>query len=143
MEREFSRRARFAYVYISEAHAVDEWPISSARFNGDRGPVCIAQTHTLAARQQAARKFSDDFNLMDPRLGLNDEELQGRILVDDPELGLTFERAFRPWPVRFFVFQRDRTRGATVTFISEPRDGGFIDLSSLRSTLVAATAEEV
>ena len=43
-------------VYISEAHAVDEWPISSARFNGARGPVAIAQARTQAQRGHWAAK---------------------------------------------------------------------------------------
>ncbi len=39
----FGARAGAAIVYIAEAHATDEWPISSARANGGRGPVCVAQ----------------------------------------------------------------------------------------------------
>ena len=32
-------RVRFVMVYVAEAHAEDEWPISSSRFNANRGPV--------------------------------------------------------------------------------------------------------
>jgi hypothetical protein len=34
LSREFEGRAKFLGVYITEAHAADEWPINSGRFNG-------------------------------------------------------------------------------------------------------------
>lgn len=30
-------KANFRFVYIAEAHATDEWPVTSARFNESRG----------------------------------------------------------------------------------------------------------
>jgi len=46
--------ADFKLVYISEAHATDEWPIGSARFNGDRGVVAICQPKSTRERCEVA-----------------------------------------------------------------------------------------
>ena len=32
------RGVRFVMVYVAEAHAEDEWPISSARYNAGKTP---------------------------------------------------------------------------------------------------------
>ena len=60
---EFESAACFRVVYIAEAHATDEWPISSARCNGGRGPVHIAQPKTADDRIAAARAFQTDFGM--------------------------------------------------------------------------------
>ena len=46
LHREFGASADFAMLYIAEAHAQDEWPISSSRCNAQRGPVRL-RTHRL------------------------------------------------------------------------------------------------
>jgi hypothetical protein len=64
------------------------------------------------------------------------------VVVDDPELGEPFERAFAPWPVRFFVLQRSLGASrATLKFASAPRGGGFIDLVPFADALRLATAK--
>uniref|UniRef100_A0A0G4GSJ0 Uncharacterized protein n=1 Tax=Chromera velia CCMP2878 TaxID=1169474 RepID=A0A0G4GSJ0_9ALVE len=62
------------FVYIEEAHAEDEWPIRSARFNADRGPVNLPQSHSLERRRQNAVSFAKAFDvpfpvLLDPPAG--------------------------------------------------------------------------
>jgi len=85
---------RFVMVYVAEAHAEDEWPISSARYNAGRGPVRVTQPTTGAERRALAQRFQRDF---DPAGDVFDD-----VLVDDVEAGDEFERAFAPWPFRFF-----------------------------------------
>ena len=51
--------ADFVLVYIDEAHGADEWPISSSRFNGNRGAVNVRQTRTLQERRAAAAELRD------------------------------------------------------------------------------------
>lgn len=65
--REYGAWVTLAVVYIEEAHATDEWPISSARCAapGKEGvPVCIARHTTLDARFEAATSFMTDFGLV-------------------------------------------------------------------------------
>ena len=89
---ELSGRVAVAIIYICEAHATDEWPISSARFNAGRGPVCVAQPKRNAERCQLARRFASDFGL------------EGLPLLVDAAEGAdadAYERAYAPWPLRF------------------------------------------
>jgi len=81
--------AQWCGVYISEAHAEDEWPISSARYNGDRGPVTIQQARSLEDRTAAAEEFLVNFPLKFP---LWCADMEGQ-----------FESLYHPWPIRFFV----------------------------------------
>ena len=92
----------FAMVYIEEAHAVDEWPIRSGRYHGNV-PVNIEQPRTLAQRIAVAKAFLAHYNVA------------MQTLVDSPEAGNPFEKAFAPWPIRFYVI-----RGGAMTFIAEP-----------------------
>jgi hypothetical protein len=146
--RELGARAHWLVVYIAEAHATDEWPINSSRFNGNRGPVNIAQTKTLEARIEMAQKFAVDYGFNMNDIALKQEEgsvvgsINVQVVVDDPEQGEPFLKEFAPWPIRLFVFQRDSNKGniskngsggggsggARMKFASSPRGGGFIDL---------------
>jgi hypothetical protein len=143
-------RANFLVVYVAEAHATDEWPIQSARFNAGRGAVCIAQTRTLAARAEQAERFSVDFGFTAAGVPT---------ACDDPEAGEPFEQAFAPWPVRFYVLRRDPISSAgarpgeveggdksggfglpRLKFSSSPRDSGFIDLAPFADAVRLAAA---
>jgi hypothetical protein len=42
--------AFWKFVYIAEAHAMDEWPVKSARFNQGRGPVVVEKQPTWPLR---------------------------------------------------------------------------------------------
>jgi hypothetical protein len=50
--KEWRHAFNFVGVYIAEAHAQDKWPISSARYNGTRGPVLIPEPTTDERRCQ-------------------------------------------------------------------------------------------
>jgi len=128
------RNVRFVMVYVAEAHAEDEWPISSARYNAGRGPVRVTQPRTGAERRALAERFQRDF---DPAGDVFDD-----VLVDDVEAGDEFERAFAPWPFRFFgVSSRGVHYGQTVRsggdlrvleYVAHPRAASY-DLEELRN----------
>eukprot|EP00946_MAST-07B_sp_MAST-7B-sp1_P001952 g1952.t1 len=81
-----SRAADWQMVYIEEAHATDEWPISSGRYA--KAPVNIRQPRTTAERIKVAREFLNDYSInADSRM---------KCVVDIPEMGNPFEKAFAP-----------------------------------------------
>ena len=53
---QYRHRAVFAFVYIQEAHAVDEWPVRS--INAD-----VRQHRSLEDRTAAARRLQAEFPL--------------------------------------------------------------------------------
>lgn len=79
-------------VYIAEAHAEDEWPISSARDSPSGKPVRIHQHRCLAERVAAARVFCRAF-------GWGGVDCRVFAAAMDGE----FERSYSPWPMRLFV----------------------------------------
>jgi len=79
----------FVVVYITEAHAQDEWPI------GD--PLKINQPVTDAERVGIARQFAEDYDLQLP------------VLVD--LVANHFEEAYAAWPIRFYVLEEGQSLG--------------------------------
>lgn len=61
-------RANLVAVYITEAHAQNDWPISSARFTPDRQPVIVNQPCTSEQRIQLARDFVSKYAFRVPML---------------------------------------------------------------------------
>ena len=82
--QEFSHNNDFAFVYIEEAHANDEWPISSSRYMPDSQIVSVEQPKLASERVELARRFVKTF-------GLGTEM---KVLVDNPENGNLFEEAY-------------------------------------------------
>ena len=85
----FAGRVEFAFVYIAEAHAHDEWPVGSIKYR-------TAQTKTLEERFEVARKARQ-------HLGLH----KMPFFVDDPETD-AFEQLFASWPTRFYLLYDGR-----------------------------------
>jgi hypothetical protein len=115
------KNVAWSMVYVAEAHADDEWPIASGRYNLGRGPVHVLQTRHTDARVQAARNFAKDFGV----------DSWCRILADPlPNDGETsdgpFDRLYAPWPLRFYVM-----RGNRLEYISNPSSCSY-DLAELR-----------
>ena len=109
--------ADWKFVYIAEAHAMDEWPIRSGRFNHGRGAVIVEkQPKKASERCELARKFVEDFM---PKANHADG---GNIsmLVDDPELGDPFEKQYAPWPLRLYII-----RDGIVEWIAQPKDCSY------------------
>mmetsp|Transcript_8217 Transcript_8217/g.17670 ORF Transcript_8217/g.17670 Transcript_8217/m.17670 type:complete len:134 (+) Transcript_8217:171-572(+) len=117
--QQFGANTDFAFAYIHEAHATDEWPISSSRYMKGGEIVSVEQPRTLADRVTLARRFVDTFDI-GPELTL---------LVDDPARGDPFEKEFSPWPIRIYVLENSKMR-----YISAPTDCAH-DVTELRSWL--------
>lgn len=110
---------------MAEAHATDEWPISSARATHDGAPVAVAQPQSTAARAAAAANFVQNF------------DFEIRMLVDPvgpPEDG-PFDAAFAPWPLRFYCF-----KDGVLRYKAQPRNCTF-DIAELRARALALAAE--
>eukprot|EP00750_Incisomonas_marina_P025301 INCI5372.2.p1 GENE.INCI5372.2~~INCI5372.2.p1 ORF type:complete len:409 (-),score=69.37 INCI5372.2:262-1488(-) len=84
MRQAYRHTADFIYVYISEAHAGDEWPLGFHL----RPP----QPKTDAERLSMARLFVKDELCNDTP-----------VCVDSLELGNPFDKQYAVWPERFFV----------------------------------------
>jgi hypothetical protein len=104
-------------VYIAEAHALDEWPISSARYTD--GEVCLPQTRTLQERIEVA-------NSALAKLGFLETESSGgpewKVFVAPPEEEKIFgsdiahfESDYKPWPFRGWGFVNTK-----IDYIAEP-----------------------
>lgn len=82
--QEFSTSNDFAFVYIEEAHASDEWPISSSRYMPNNTVVSVRQPKLAIDRVALAQNFINLFALGS----------EMKIFVDDPEKGNPFESAY-------------------------------------------------
>jgi hypothetical protein len=134
LQRELSGRVAMLCVYIAEAHACDEWPIASARYNGGRGAVCVAAPRSDAARCALARAFVADFQFALPTLvdTVGEAPPDGDTKTRDP-----FDAAYAPWPLRFYGIAGD-----ALGYVAHPKACSY-DISELRTwALDAAAARE-
>jgi hypothetical protein len=92
-------------IYISEAHAIDVWPI------GESAGTINYKHKTLDDRIKCANKFIDEFNFKIPTV------------VDD--MNDTFEKTMASWPFRFYILLNNQ-----IKFIGYPKDGEF-DLTEI------------
>lgn len=105
-------------IYIAEAHAMDEWPVTSGRFNQDRGPVIIPRQPTKAnERCDLARQFAQNFGMA---VTTNKDNIV-ELLVDDPEQGDPFERDYAPWPLRLYLVDAQ----GKLEWIAQPKDCSY------------------
>ena len=142
----YGARAQLAVVYIEEAHATDEWPISSCRLSrkglggaaggGGRNagaPVLYAQQKTIGDRLAAARDFVRDYDV--PLQPEAEPAAPGVLFVAD-EIVNGFETAYAAWPLRWYVFRCSAAGDVVVTHIGEPEDASF-DLQEVEHLLLA------
>ena len=122
---ELSGRVRLVHVYIAEAHAQDEWPIRSGRYNGSRGPVLVCQPREQRERLRLAERFASDFSLTD---------VFDSLLSDDLSQGDKFMEAYAPWPFRFWVLQN-----GTVAHVAHPEDASY-NVAALRAFILERCA---
>jgi len=80
----YKHGAVFLVVYVSEAHAIDEWPLGNN--------VCIPKHKTIEERIEVAKK-----NLVEER------NCKVPVLVDTMED--SFESLYKGWPERFYIIQ--------------------------------------
>lgn len=87
-------RADVLVVYISEAHAVDEWPMGDGV--GPSKYVAIPQARSAAERAEAARVLIGQLNLKIP-------------VVLDNDQNQTLD-VYACWPTRFYIIQQGLIR---------------------------------
>jgi hypothetical protein len=115
LHRSVRDRASVAFVYIAEAHAVDEWQMQS---NVDEG-VLLRQHVTLDERFAAAREGVERLGLTMP------------VLVDGMDDAVS--DAFAAWPERLYVAEA----GGRLAYVGGPGpfefdpDGAAAALSGL------------
>jgi hypothetical protein len=92
----WQHKARFAIVYIVEAHADDGWRMGQ--------PKSFKNAATVAERAAACRATRDEFNIRIP------------FVVDDVTFGCgdpahgercggrNYERVYGAWPLRFYAY---------------------------------------
>ena len=81
--------AVFAFVYIQEAHAIDEWPVRST--NAD-----VRQHRSLEDRGAAAKRLQAEFPL----------HTQLHLLLDNEHND--FNCTYSSWPFRYWVIRSGR-----------------------------------
>ena len=113
-------------VYIEEAHAQDEWPISSSRYA--EKPVLINQPTTVEERIAVCKTFLSSYNV--PESGPNFQ-----VVVDDPSTNNAFSAAYAPWPFRLFGISPSKV----ITFLPSPHDCEY-DVTELREWISSSTS---
>lgn len=106
-------RVDFLTIYITEAHAQDEWPIGS-RYQ-------YAQPRSLQARRDVARDFVRETGYKLPVV------LDAIGVAGVADNG--FESAYAPWPIRFYVIYNGR-----LEWIAQPEACSF-SLRPLKAVL--------
>jgi len=94
LHAQYKEKAQFLAVYITEAHAKDEWPVGKTTSFCDQ-PKCIEDRLSLASTLQQSL------------------ELPFPVLVDT--MSNQFEHQFAAWPFRFYVLADGEVR-----FIAQP-----------------------
>jgi hypothetical protein len=89
LARKYSNVADFAYIYIKEAHADDEWQVEKNKV----GNVIFNQPQTFEERLILAQAFQESMGT------------EITILVDD--ISNTANAAYAAWPERIYVIDTD------------------------------------
>lgn len=113
MVRQWRGQVSFAAVYIQEAHAKDEWPISES-------PRDFNQHQTIDDRLAAARTLVSDFYVA-PEVAWYVDTMANE-----------FNKAYASWPFRFWVLCPGSPH--TIQFKPMPKEAMY-DLDELRSHL--------
>lgn len=107
LQNEFKHSMEFLCVYIMEAHATDEWPISSARASVTGQPVMFRQARSDEERLTVAKKFVEDYSF----------EINTVIdLIDNP-----FENLFASWPLRYYVLHKGK-----LIYKAQPKNATYV-----------------
>jgi hypothetical protein len=96
LARDFAGVARLVIVYIEEAHAQDEWPISSARLSRTGAPVVYRQHTTQGERLRACGDFVRDYGLDTAHVTVATD-----LIGSNP-----FQTTYAAWPIRWYVFRQ-------------------------------------
>ena len=94
-------KVNLVVIYISEAHARDEWPLSN-KFQ-------IHQHKTVEERMKAAQKYIDTFNPIYEK-NIYVDSMIGKDFNDSTEENnINFEKAYSIWPERGYIIRKDLT----------------------------------
>ena len=107
LSKKYSSVADFAYVYIKEAHADDEWQVEKNKI----GNVVFNQPQTFEERLLLAQAFQESMGT------------ETTILVDD--ISNTANAAYAAWPERIYVIDREGRiayKGGMGPFYFEPEE---------------------
>ena len=107
LRKEYSSVANFAYVYIKEAHADDEWQVEKNRVGG----VVFNQPTTFEERMMLAHAFQESMGT------------ETTILVDD--IRNTANAIFAAWPERIYIVDPSGTivyKGGMGPFYFDPNE---------------------
>jgi hypothetical protein len=105
LAKQYSNVADFAYIYIKEAHADDEWQVEKNKI----GNVIFNQPQTFEERLVLANAFQEAMGT------------ETTILVDD--ISNTANAAYAAWPERIYVIGADGRilyKGGMGPFYFEP-----------------------
>jgi len=103
-------KVQFVVVYIAEAHAIDEWPISSSRYTQEE--VSIPQTRILEERIEIAKYALTKVGYIHETDSPPPDDPEWILLVAPPEEEQStmdpsvshFESEYKPWPFRAWGF---------------------------------------
>lgn len=88
------------FVYIAEAHALDDWPLRSRlAMPGNKEAIIERQHQTSAERLKAAHTFVSTFSSFLAKVTM---------LVDDLDKGDVFSKTMNPWPARLYIVEDGR-----------------------------------
>lgn len=129
MHRRWSAVADFAYVYVEEAHAADEWPLGAVESH--------PQPTTEAARLALAQRFGREYAAPAHRAA---DAPPIPVVVDG--MANAFNRAYAVWPERLYVLEpadeadeRGGVSAARLAYVAEPSDELGFNRSELHSVL--------
>jgi hypothetical protein len=93
-------------LYIAEAHANDEWPVSSTRYTIDGAPICVNQPRTLEDRARLAARFVTEYRWIWPMIvdGMEVEAGEGMTIAEGPCLGTLLSS----WPMRAYLLHKNQ-----------------------------------
>jgi len=109
LQEQFSGVVDFLGVYISEAHANDEWPLGVK--------YCYNQPKIIKTRLEIANDFVRDFNF------------KISMLVDT--MDNEFDSLFAAWPERFYIVE-----DGVLTLVGEPTNEFGFDRNSLHHEFI-------
>jgi hypothetical protein len=103
------KTVKWIFVYISEAHAISEWPIS---YTEGEKPINMEQTRDVDSREEYVTTFCTNVKNMVKYVSIPIND------TDTPmTLARNFELVYKPWPLRIYGFE-----GKTLSFVSQPEE---------------------
>lgn len=97
MVASYGSQVTFIFIYILEAHAIDEWRVNSINTE-------VAQHKNIQDRAEAARKFLSEFPLHEDMTFVLDNETN------------EFNEVYSSWPFRYWIIDSNNTLRAKMMF---------------------------